>query len=69
MKDCTKINILVECGVKISNNDEGEKINSTTLIKSLVESLGYLICICLDILNYDSLQSLEANSSVYQMYY
>jgi hypothetical protein len=50
MEDCTKINIPVECGVKMSNNNEGEKINSTTLIKSLVESLRYLTCILLDIL-------------------
>jgi len=33
----------------MSSNDEGEKINSTTLIKSLVESLRYLTCIRLDI--------------------
>jgi hypothetical protein len=50
MEDCTKINTPIECRVKMSNNDEGEKINSTTLIKSLVESLRYLTCTCLDIL-------------------
>jgi len=33
----------------IKKNDKGEKIKSTTF-KSLVESLGYLICICPDIL-------------------
>jgi histone deacetylase 1/2 len=33
----------------MSNNDEGENINSKTLIKSLVESLKYLTCIRLDI--------------------
>jgi hypothetical protein len=49
MENCTKINTSIECGVKMSSNDEGEKINSTTLIKSLVESLRYLTCIRLDI--------------------
>jgi hypothetical protein len=50
MKNCTKINTSIECGVKMySSNDEGKKINSTTLIKSLVESLRYLTCIRLDI--------------------
>jgi hypothetical protein len=38
IEDCAKVNSLVECGVKMSKNDEGEKINSTTF-KSLVESL------------------------------
>jgi hypothetical protein len=45
MKDCAKKNILVECGVKIIENDEEEKINSTTF-KSLVGSLRYLTCTC-----------------------
>jgi len=39
-----KVNTRVECGVKMSKNDEGEKINSTTF-KSLVGSLRYLTCI------------------------
>jgi hypothetical protein len=43
MKDCARVNAPIECGVKMSNNDEGEKINSTTF-KSLVESLRYLTC-------------------------
>jgi hypothetical protein len=43
MKDCAKVNTLVECGVKMSKNDEGEKINFTTF-KSLVRSLRYLAC-------------------------
>jgi hypothetical protein len=43
MEDCAKVNTLVECGVKMSKNDEGEKINSTTF-KSLVRSLRYLTC-------------------------
>jgi hypothetical protein len=38
IEDCAKVNSLVECGVKMSKNDEGEKINSTTF-KSLVGSL------------------------------
>jgi len=33
----------------MSNNDEEKKINSTTLIKSLLENLRYLTCIHLDI--------------------
>jgi hypothetical protein len=43
MKDCAKKNIPVECGVKMIENDEEEKINSTTF-KSLVGSLRYLTC-------------------------
>ena len=38
MEDYVRVNTLVECGVKMSKNDEREKINSTTF-KSLVESL------------------------------
>ena len=49
MKDCAKVNTPFECGVKMSKNDEGEKINSTTF-KSLVRSLRYLTCTNLDIL-------------------
>jgi len=37
------MNTLVECGVKMSKNDEGKMINSTTF-KSLVGSLRYLTC-------------------------
>jgi len=40
MEDCTKVNTPVECGVKMSKNDEWEKLNSTTF-KSLVGSLRY----------------------------
>jgi len=43
MKECAKVNILVECGVKMSKNDKGGKINFTTF-KSLVRSLRYLTC-------------------------
>ena len=49
MENCIKVNTPVECGVKISKNDEGEKINSTTF-KSLVGSLRYLTCTHSDIL-------------------
>jgi len=51
MKNYAKVNTLVECecGVKMSMNDEGENINSTTF-KSLVRSLRYLTCTSLDIL-------------------
>ena len=38
IKDCAIVNTPVECGVKMSKNDEEEKINSTTF-KRLVESL------------------------------
>jgi hypothetical protein len=38
MEDCEKVNTLVEYDVKMSQNDEGEKINYITF-KSLVESL------------------------------
>jgi len=38
MEDCEKVNTLVEYGVKMSQNDEGEKINFITF-KSLVKSL------------------------------
>jgi len=43
MKGCAKLNILVDCGVKMSKNDKGGKINFTTF-KSLVRSLRYLTC-------------------------
>jgi len=49
MEDYTKINTLVKCGVKMSNDDEGEKI-SFTAFKSIVESLRYLTYTHLDIL-------------------
>jgi glycine/serine hydroxymethyltransferase len=79
MSDCARVNTLVECGVKMSKNAEGEKINSTTF-KSLVGSLRYLICTRLNILFGVELvnkftgtlimthQNIEANSSTYQRY-
>ena len=48
MEDCAKVNALVKCGVKLSKNDEGEKVNSTTF-KSPIGSLRYLTCIRPDI--------------------
>ena len=44
MEDCAKVNTLVKCGVKLSKNDEGKKVNSTTF-KSPIRSLRYLTCI------------------------
>ena len=44
MEDRAKVNTLVKCRVKLSKNDEGEKLNSTTF-KSLIWSLRYLTCI------------------------
>jgi hypothetical protein len=49
MKDCVKVNTSVECGEKMSKNDEVENINST-IFKSLIRSLRYFICTCPDIL-------------------
>jgi hypothetical protein len=49
VKDCVKVNTLVEYGMKSSNNDEWEKISSTTF-KSLIVGLRYLTCTHLDIL-------------------
>jgi len=49
MKDCAKVNTLVECRVNMSKNNEGEKINSTTF-KSLVGILKYLTCTYPDII-------------------
>jgi len=49
MDDCVKVNILVECGIKMLKNNEGEKINFTTF-KCLIRSLRYLTCTCSNIL-------------------
>jgi hypothetical protein len=49
MEDCIRVNTPVECGVKMSKNDEGEKISSITF-KSLVGSLRYLTYTRVDIL-------------------
>jgi len=42
IENYAKVNAPIEYGVKMSNNNEGEKINSTTF-KSLVGILRYLI--------------------------
>ncbi|XP_061979630.1 uncharacterized mitochondrial protein AtMg00810-like [Populus nigra] len=49
MEGCAKVNILVKYEVRLSRNDEGEKISSTTF-KSQVENLRYLECTRPDIL-------------------
>ena len=49
MSDCTLISTQVECRVKLSNYNEGEKV-ALTVFKSLVGSLWYLTCMRLDIL-------------------
>jgi hypothetical protein len=49
IEDCAIVNTLVECRIKMSKNDKGEKINSITF-KSLVRRLRYLTCTCLHIL-------------------
>ena len=43
IENCVKVNTPIEYGVKMSKNDEGEKIYFTTF-KSLVGSLRYLSC-------------------------
>ncbi|KAG6430109.1 hypothetical protein SASPL_108170 [Salvia splendens] len=49
MEDYKSINTPVECGVKLSKNDKGEKVDPT-LYKNLVGSLRYLNCTRPDIL-------------------
>ena len=49
MKNCAKINTLVECGIQMLKNNKGETMNST-IFKSLVGSLRYLTCTCTNIL-------------------
>ncbi|XP_057791180.1 uncharacterized mitochondrial protein AtMg00810-like [Salvia miltiorrhiza] len=49
MEDCKAINTPVECGIKLSKNVGGEKVDPT-LFKSLVGSLRYLTCTRPDIL-------------------
>ena len=43
MKDCAKVNTLVEGGEKMSKNDEVDNISST-IFKSLIRRLRYFIC-------------------------
>jgi hypothetical protein len=49
MEGYAKVNTLVKCEARLSRNDKGEKISSTTF-KSLVENLKYLECTRPDIL-------------------
>ncbi|XP_038985581.1 secreted RxLR effector protein 161-like [Phoenix dactylifera] len=49
MDDSNSVSTSVECGVKLSRYEDGEKVDST-FFKSLVGSLRYLTCIRPDIL-------------------
>ena len=49
MDDCKPISTPIECGIKLSKDDEAEKVDPT-LFKSLVGSLRYLTCTRPDIL-------------------
>lgn len=49
MANCNPVNTPVECGMKLSKHEDGEKVN-TTVFKSLVGSLRYLTCTRPDIL-------------------
>ena len=49
MDTCKPINTSVECAIKLTKYDEGEKVNPT-FFKSLVGSLRYLTCTRPDIL-------------------
>lgn len=49
MEKCNPVNTPVECGVKLSKYEDGEKVNPT-IFKSLVGSLRYLTCTRPDIL-------------------
>jgi hypothetical protein len=43
MNNWKPINIPIECGIKLSKHEEGEKVDPT-IFRSLVESLRYLTC-------------------------
>ncbi|KAL2252605.1 UNVERIFIED_CONTAM: Copia protein [Sesamum indicum] len=49
MENCKTVSTLVDCGVKLSFHEDGEKIDPT-FFKSLIESLRYLTCTRSDIL-------------------
>ena len=49
MDDCNPVNTPVDCGTKLSKNDEGKTVDPTRF-KSLVGSLRYLTCTRPDIL-------------------
>jgi hypothetical protein len=49
MEDCIRVNTPVECGVKMSKNDEGEKISSITDVTILFDSFTHIylvFCLC-----------------------
>ncbi|CAL1382343.1 unnamed protein product [Linum trigynum] len=56
MENCNPVSTPAECGLKLSKDDKGEKVNSTEF-RSLVRSLIYLTCTRLDILYADGLVS------------
>ncbi|CAL1381539.1 unnamed protein product [Linum trigynum] len=49
MENCNPVSTPAECGLKLSKDDKGEKVNSTKF-RSLVGSLRYLTCTRPDIL-------------------
>lgn len=49
MNNCKHVSTLVECEIKLSKHEEGERVDPT-IFKSLVGSLRYLTCIRPDIL-------------------
>ncbi|CAL1371869.1 unnamed protein product [Linum trigynum] len=49
LENCNPVSTPAECGLKLSKDDKGEKVNSTEF-RSLVGSLRYLTCIRPDIL-------------------
>ncbi|CAL1410462.1 unnamed protein product [Linum trigynum] len=49
MENCNPVSTPAECGLKLSKDDKGEKVNSTEF-RSLVGSLRYLTCTRPDIL-------------------
>ena len=44
MEECSPINTLIDCGIKLAKHDEGSTVDST-YFKSLVGSLRHLTCI------------------------
>jgi len=49
MNNCNPVSTLVECGIKLSKHEEGERVDPT-IFRSLVGSLRYLTCTRPDIL-------------------
>jgi hypothetical protein len=82
MKDCAKVNTPIECGVKMSKNDEGGTINSTTLktkpswefkiLDMHSSKYSFWSRTCKKVYEdtyYNTFQNFEVNSLVYQRYY